>query len=107
MIAIKFNPLHEDRANIFFKSLKHWDQLGIKYSYEEVPHSDDKNLCYWIIKYPDGKLVNIILNDLIELKHVMGVSELRFQYCHSMKEYYTQTVDLQGYMLYSNNWFSL
>lgn len=105
MIAIRFSPHFEDRVSVFFKTLK-WDKLGISYKYNTPPTNYDEK-AYWIIEYKHAKTINVIMNDLVELKNIMGVNDIEFQYCHNIMEYYQQTVNIKGLQLYQNNWFKI
>lgn len=94
MIAIRFKPCFEDRVSIYLNQSR-IKKLGIKYSYEEVPSvfGDENRLCYWILRPTRNNQINIILSELKEIKSIMGVHDLQFQYVGSMKEYYNQFAD--------------
>jgi hypothetical protein len=104
MIVIKFSVRYEDRVNLYLKSSilkKH----GITWDFKENPTVVDfQNQCYWLIDYKHSKLVNTVLSELKEMKQIMGVHDLQFQYCHSQKEFYTQT---NSSSMRSINWFEV
>ena len=89
MIAIKFSPKYEDRVNIYLKNsgLKNY---GVEWNFKDVPLIEDIHLCYWVFKYNHPKVVNNILSNLREMRQIMGVEDLYFQYCYSDKEFFTQ-----------------
>ena len=93
MIAIRFNPKFEDRVSIFFRQSKEFKR--IEYSFEEDPFvfGSEKELCYWILKPIDNKQINAILSELKDMKCIMGIEDLMFSYCFSMKEYFRQYDD--------------
>ena len=103
MITIKFSPKFEDRVSIFLKNAVHLKSHGIEYNFKETPQGEFDYLCYWLFDYPTGKQVNIILRALVEMKEIMGVDDLQFQYVHSEKEFYTQITQFEG----SIPWFKL
>ena len=94
MIAIRFKPCFEDRVNIYLKQSR-IKKLQIEYSFEETPSvfGDENRLAYWILKPRHNRQINIILSELKNVKSIMGVEDLQFQYVNSMKEYYNQFAD--------------
>lgn len=89
MIAIKFHQKYEDRINLFFKSID-LNSKHISVQFTDTPLGLDTVKCYWIIKYHTANQVNYILNNLIEMKSVMGVEDLQFSFAKNEAEYYTQ-----------------
>jgi hypothetical protein len=89
MIAIKFHPQYEDRISLFFKSID-FNAKNISVKFTDTPLGLDEGKCYWIIKYYTANQVNYILNNLIEMKSVMGVEDLKFSFAKNESEYYTQ-----------------
>jgi len=101
MIAIKFSPQYEDRVGIYLKN-SNLKSLGVEWDFKETPDVDFENQCFWLIDYKHPKLVNTILSELREMKQIMGVLDLQFQYCYSEKEYYTQYSTIGDRCI---NWF--
>ena len=89
MIAIKFPPMFEDRVSIYLKATNLKD-FGITYDFKDTPGLENDTMCYWLFDYKHAKHVNLILKELIELRDIMGVTNLQFQYCYNEKEFYTQ-----------------
>mgnify|MGYP006434785257 CR=1 FL=1 len=103
MIAIKFSPKYEDRVSIFLKNTK-LKIHGIEWDFKETPGIEDKHLCYWLIDYKRAIFVNTVLSTLREMKNIMGIEDLEFQYCYNLKEFYTQSNEYTGF---SNEWFKV
>jgi len=103
MIAIKFSPKYEDRVSLFLRN-SNLKRHGITWDFKDVPSGQENHLCYWLIDYKHSKLVNTVLSELKEMKQIMGVHDLQFQYCHSQKEFYTQT---NSSSMRSINWFEV
>ena len=89
MIAIKFSPKYEDRVSLFLRN-SNLKKHGITWDFKDVPSGQENHLCYWLIDYKHSKLVNTVLSELKEMKQIMGVHDLQFQYCYGEKEFYTQ-----------------
>lgn len=89
MIAIKFSPKFEDRVSIFLKNANLKD-TGVTYNFKDNPDGEFEYLCYWLFEYPTSKHVNNLLITLKDMKDIMGVDDLEFQYIHSEKEFFTQ-----------------
>lgn len=102
MIAISFSPIYEDRVSMFLKH-SNFTKMGIDFSFEEEPGNLSKDRCYWLIKPKLNKHINYIFSLLREMKNIMGVEDLEFCYCSSMKEYFNQYNPLCG----SINWFRI
>jgi len=102
MIAIKFSPKYEDRVGIFLKQSK-LKNNDITYNFKDTPSGEHDFLCYWLFTYNHSKQVNIVLNALKEMKSLMGVDDLEFQYCHNEKEFYCQYDHKMG----SIPWFKI
>lgn len=90
MIAIKFSPKYEDRVSIFLRNEQKLKTYGINYTFKDTPSGEHDFLCYWLFEYFHSKQVNVILSALKDLKSIMGVEDLEFQYCHNEKEFYCQ-----------------
>lgn len=89
MIAIKFNPIYEDRVSIYLKN-SNLKQIGVTYDFKENPSGEDDKYCFWLFKFQHPKQVNSILYTLKELKCIMGVDNLEFSHCYNEKEFYCQ-----------------
>ena len=103
MIAIKFSPKYEDRVGIFLRTQEKLKTLGITHKFKDTPSGEHDFLCYWLFEYMHSKHLNVILNTLKELKSIMGVDDLEFQYCHNEKEFYCQYNESYG----SIPWFKI
>jgi hypothetical protein len=103
MIAIKFSPQYEDRVGIYLKN-SNLKSLGVKWNFKETPGIDAEHQCFWLIEYKHSKLVNTVLSELKEMKQIMGVLDLQFQYCYSEKEFYTQYSTTGNRCI---NWFAI
>ncbi len=91
MISIKFSPKYEDRVSIFLKNATHLKDLGITYDFKETPQGENDYLCYWLFDYRTSVQVNSLLIALTDLKEIMGIDDLEFQYIHNEKDFYTQS----------------
>ena len=89
MIAIAFEPKYEDRVSLFFKHID-LKGKGIEFDFMESPDNLDYSLAYWLIKPMHNKHINYVLSSLREMKSIMGIEDLTFSYCSSVKEFYTQ-----------------
>lgn len=102
MIAIQFSPIYEDRVSIYLKN-SNLKQLDVTYEFKDTPSGANERNCFWILKYQHSKQVNIILSELVEMKSIMGVENLKFSYCYNEKEFYCQYSENGG----SINWFDV
>ena len=104
MIAIKFSPKYEDRVSIYLKN-SNLKNIGVTWDFKETPSVIENNhLCYWLIDYKDSKIVNLLLSELKEMKEIMGIHDLYFQYCYSDKEFYCQYNSLSNRTI---EWFKI
>lgn len=102
MIAISFSPIYEDRVSIYLKN-SNIKKHGVTYDYKETPQGLDESKCYWLFDYKHGKLVNALLSELVDMKHIMGIDDLEFSYVNQEKEFYTQYTNQFG----SVKWFKV
>lgn len=89
MIVISFSAKYEDRVSIYLKNTA-FKEEGIQFSFEEHPEGSNNSKCCWILKPRFNKDINYILSSLREMKMIMGVDDLEFSYCSSLKEFFTQ-----------------
>jgi hypothetical protein len=103
MIAIKFSPQYEDRVGLFWK---HSDlkNLGVEWNLVDLPFVDFEKQCLWLFEYKHPNFVNTILSNLEQMKVIMGVPDLQFQYCYNRKEFETQLSEREGRNI---NWFAI
>lgn len=104
MIAIRFSPIYEDRVSIYLKNSK-LKEVGVEYKFEDSPsvQCDEARLCYWIIKPLRNEQINLVFSILDDMKSIMGIEKLEFQYCCSMREYFLQYNNKYG----SIRWFEV
>lgn len=104
MIAIRFSPIYEDRVSVYLKHIK-LRELGVEYNFEDIPsvQCNEDKLCYWILKPLRNEQINLVFSILDEMKSIMGIEKLEFQYCCSMREYFLQYNNKYG----SLRWFKV
>src|SRR5690606_35809505 len=99
---IAFEPKYEDRVSLFFKHID-LKGKGIEYEFMDSPSDLEPILAYWLIKPRHNKHINYILSSLKEMNSTLGIEDITFSYCSSVKEFYTQYSMVYG----STQWFKV